>query len=182
MLASAETTALALRAFGLHLFAQGLPSYVYVCVITAVQDTCPQCRNFLTATWQIDKKWQRAVQAPADLFFPWRLSELPFRWPCFWVGTSGLKWFSGHAAPSRIGWARRDLVFPADNLDHTTNSFVHLSSPTTSHFARRQRGRIDDALAIQFLFSVVQCLLACALTTRCTRLLCTPFGDSGTPF
>ena len=50
---------------------------------------------------------------------------------------------------------RRDLVFPADNLGHTTSLFVHLRSPKTSRFARRQHGRIDDAAAIAFLFTMV---------------------------
>ena len=53
------TTATALRAFGLHLYENGFPRYLYVYAITAVQDKYPAHRNFLTEAWQVDKKWQR---------------------------------------------------------------------------------------------------------------------------
>ena len=59
-LSSVTAAATALRAFGLHLYAAGLPRYLLVYAITSVQDACPEYRNHLTPAWQIDKKWQHA--------------------------------------------------------------------------------------------------------------------------
>ena len=50
--------ALALRAYGLHLFAIGLPRYLLVYAITAAQDRYPQPRGSLGPAWQIDHKCQ----------------------------------------------------------------------------------------------------------------------------
>lgn len=60
VLGSAESAAVALRAYGLHLYEAGLPRYLLVYAITAVQDLRPQFRGSLTPAWQIDKKWQLA--------------------------------------------------------------------------------------------------------------------------
>ena len=158
--ANAETTAMALRAYGLHLYQEGLPRYLFVYAITAVQDAFPQHFNFLTAAWQIDKKWQRAepgecrpvlpvaaVRASISVALLWGWN----RWSCLVIIG-----FLAMLHPSELVLlTRRDLVFPADNLGHTTSLFVHLRSPKTSRFARRQHGRIDDAAAIAFLFTMV---------------------------
>eukprot|EP00439_Symbiodinium_sp_Y106_P002295 s279_g1.t1 len=67
---TSEHTALALRGYGLHLYSTGLPRYLYVYAFTAVQDLHPQHRNFLTAAWQVDKKWQRAEPGSCRLVLP----------------------------------------------------------------------------------------------------------------
>ena len=61
---SPEPLSLALRAYGLFLFASGFPRYRFVYAITAVQDACPSFRNQLSAAWQIDRKWQH--QEPGE--------------------------------------------------------------------------------------------------------------------
>ena len=58
-LPTAHTAALALRGFGLHLFASGHPSYLLVYAITGVQNAFPEFRSHLTRAWQIDEKWQQ---------------------------------------------------------------------------------------------------------------------------
>ena len=60
VLTCATTASTAHRAFGLHLYAAGLPRYLLVYAITAAQDLRPQMRGSLTGAWQIDKKWQLA--------------------------------------------------------------------------------------------------------------------------
>ena len=151
---------MALRAYGLHLYQEGLPRYLFVYAITAVQDAYPQHRNFLTAAWQIDKKWQRAepgecrpvlpvaaVRASVSVALLWSWN----RWACLVIIG-----FLAMLHPSELVLlTRRDLVFPEDNLGHTSSLFVHLRSPKTSRFARRQHGCIDDAAAIAFLFTML---------------------------
>ena len=46
-LSSVTAAATALRAFGLRLYAAGLPRYLLVYAITSVQDACPEYRNHL---------------------------------------------------------------------------------------------------------------------------------------
>ena len=55
-----EEAATALRAYGLHLYEAGLPRYLFVYAITAIQDLRPAFRGSPTPAWQIDKKWQLA--------------------------------------------------------------------------------------------------------------------------
>ena len=43
---------LALRAYGLHLFAGGFPRYKFVYTIAAMQDTFPHLRPFFSSAWQ----------------------------------------------------------------------------------------------------------------------------------
>ncbi|CAE7399183.1 unnamed protein product, partial [Symbiodinium pilosum] len=132
---SSVTTATALRAFGLHLYENGFPRYLYVYAITAVQDKYPAHRNFLTEAWQVDKKWQRT---------DWKL----------WAGLVMIGFLAMLHPAELVALTRKDLVFPADTLGHTTSLFVHLRNPKTSRFARRQHGRIDDPCAIRFLESL----------------------------
>lgn len=47
---------LALRAYGMHLFADGAPRYRFVYTITAMQDAYPHPRPFLGSAWHVDKK------------------------------------------------------------------------------------------------------------------------------
>ena len=117
----------------IHLFEQGLPRYLFVYAITAVQDAYPQHRNFLTAAWQIDKKWQHAepgscrpvlpvaaIRAAISLALLWGW----FRWACVVI----LGFLAMLHPAELVGLTRRDLVFPEDNLGHTSSLFVHLRS------------------------------------------------------
>ena len=160
MFENSELTALALRGYGLYLYEAGLPSYLFVYAITAVQDAFPQHRNFLTAAWQVDKKWQRAepgecrpvlpvaaVRAALSVALLWNWH----RWACLVIIG-----FLAMLHPGELTeLLRRDLVFPVDTLGHTSCLFVHLRNPKTSRFARRQHGRIDDEAAIRFLFALL---------------------------
>lgn len=51
ILSQADTTAYALRAYGLHCFQTGLPRYLFVYAITSVQDRLPHFRHALTPAW-----------------------------------------------------------------------------------------------------------------------------------
>ena len=55
---NAKATAMALRGYGLYCFAQGLPRYMFVYAITAVQDILPFCKSQMHVAWQVDRKWQ----------------------------------------------------------------------------------------------------------------------------
>ena len=161
VLASADTTALALCAFGLHLYEGGLPRYIFVYAITAIQDKFPQHRNFLTAAWQIDKKWQRAEPGSCRAVLPAAAVRaavsVALLWGWFkWAGAVITGFLAMLHPGELVELTRRDLVFPEDTLGHTSSLFVHLRNPKTSRFARRQHGRIDDQAAIQFLFSLVR--------------------------
>ena len=65
VLSCSRSAALALRGFGLYLYAAGHPRYLLVYAITAVQDLYPEYRTHLTPAWQVDKKWQGVP--PCDL-------------------------------------------------------------------------------------------------------------------
>ncbi|CAE7858414.1 unnamed protein product [Symbiodinium necroappetens] len=121
---SAEATAMALRGYGLHLYETGMPRYLLVYAITAVQDKFPQHRNFLTAAWQVDKKWQRAepgscravlpvaaIRACVSLSLLWGWS----RWCCLLI----IGFLAMLHPAELLLLERRDLVFPSDTLGHT---------------------------------------------------------------
>ena len=153
--ASSASTATALRAFGLHLYENGFPRYLFVYAITAVQDKFPAHRNFLTEAWQVDKKWRAepgscrpvlpvaAVRAAIALALLWG-------WK-LWAGLVMIGFLAMLHPAELVALQRRDLVFPSDTLGHTSSLFVHLKNPKTSRFARRQHGRIDDGSVIAFL-------------------------------
>ena len=56
--ASGASLALALRAYGLHLYSSGLPRYLLVYAITSAQDRFPEFKPCFGPAWQIDHKWQ----------------------------------------------------------------------------------------------------------------------------
>ena len=147
---SVESLAYGLRAYGLFLFEKGYPRYLLVYAITAVQDVFPQTRSHLGLAWQIDKKWQhhepgacRAVLPAVAVRAACALGAL-WGW-CAWSALV-LLGFAGMLHPSEIvGLVRSDLVFPSDVGHDMACMFVHLRSPKTARFARRQHCRIDDA-------------------------------------
>ena len=137
--ASAEHTALALRGYGLHLYEAGMPRYLYVYAITAVQDKFPQHRNFLTAAWQIDKKWQRAEPGSCRPVLPVAAVRaaisVALLWGWFkWAALLILGFLAMLHPAELVSLTRRDLVFPEDTLGHTSSLFVHLRNPKTSRF------------------------------------------------
>ena len=156
---SSASTAAALRAYGLHLYENGFPRYLYVYAITAMQDKYPVHRNFLTAAWQVDKKWQRAEPGNCRPVLPVAAVRaaiglaLLWEWK-MWAGLVMIGFLAMLHPAELVALERRDLVFPSDTLGHTRSLFVHLRNPKTSRFARRQHGRIDDPCTIRFL----QCL------------------------
>ncbi|CAE7765217.1 unnamed protein product [Symbiodinium sp. CCMP2592] len=160
---TAEATATALRGFGLHLYENGWPRYIFVFAITAVADRYPAFRNFLTPAWQIDKKWQRAEPGSCRAVLPVAAIRaavsLGLLWGWFrWTALLIIGFLAMLHPGELLALTRRDLVFPVDTLYHTASLFVHLRNPKTSRFARRQHGRIDDPSAIRFIYSLAHSL------------------------
>ncbi|CAE7497831.1 unnamed protein product, partial [Symbiodinium microadriaticum] len=113
-----------------------------VYAITAVQDRFPQHRNFLTSAWQIDKKWQRAEPGECRPVLPAACIRaavsLGLLWGWFrWTAALIIGFLAMLHPGELVALTRKDLVFPADTLDHSTNLFV-----------------IDDEWAIKFLYSL----------------------------
>lgn len=149
ILAEGSSTALALRAYGMHCFQSGLPRYLFVYAITSVQDRWPQYKPYMTPAWQIDKKWQlfepgecRSVLPPSAIRAAVCLAVL---WKWYqWAGLV-LIGFGAMLHPGEmIPLIRRDLVLPRDTAFDSRCMFVHVRDPKTARFARRQHGRIDD--------------------------------------
>ncbi|CAL1144007.1 unnamed protein product [Cladocopium goreaui] len=145
--------ALALRAYGMHLFEQGFPRYLYVYAITGIQNLHPHVRPYMSPAWQVDRRWQlhepgecrpvlsapvlRAITTLA-LLWGWKV----------WLAIT-LIGFSGMLHPGEfLNLVRQDLVFPRDAMVDSRVMYVHLRNPKTA------RCRIDDPLMIQFLESV----------------------------
>ena len=158
VLSSVSAAATALRAFGLHLYAAGLPRYLLVYAITSVQDACPEYRNHLTPAWQIDKKWQHAepgecrpviskpiLQAAVSLGLLWGWGD--------WVAVTLIGFICMLHPAEFITLHRRDLILPADAMSADRVAYIHVRNPKTARFARRQHARLDDNLVLQFLES-----------------------------
>eukprot|EP00438_Fugacium_kawagutii_P032677 Skav232234 [mRNA] locus=scaffold4367:134627:147445:- [translate_table: standard] len=151
-----DATALALRAYGLHLYRTGMPRYLLVYAITAVQDIYPQFRSHLGAAWQVDKKWQQAEPGHCRPVLSLPLLQailsvgLLWNWPR-WVGVT-LLGFAGMLHPAEfISLRRKDLMLPADTGFITEAIYVHLRNPKTSRFARQQHVKISDPDVIRFV-------------------------------
>eukprot|EP00438_Fugacium_kawagutii_P009652 Skav215001 [mRNA] locus=scaffold508:1001281:1007076:- [translate_table: standard] len=152
----AESCGLALRAYGLHLYRSGLPRYMLVYAITAVQDTYPQHRSLLGAAWQVDKKWQQVEPGHCRPVLSLPVLQaiiclgLLWNWPR-WVGISMIG-FCGMLHPSEfIGLCRRDLMLPSDTGLAENALYVHLRFPKTARFARQQHVKICDPDVIRFV-------------------------------
>ena len=153
---SAEHIALALRAYGLHLFRNGHPRYLLVYALTAVQDTYPQHRPFLGGAWQVNKKWE--VAEPGEcrpvvslpIFRAAITIGILWQW-IQWVGITLLA-FAGMLHPSEfVCLERRHLMLPRDTFFTTSALYIHLKNPKTSRFARQQHVKISDPEVIQFV-------------------------------
>ena len=155
-LSSVSAAALALRGYGLHLYAAGLPRYLLVYAITSVQDACPEYRNHLTPAWQIDKKWQHAepgecrpvisqpiLQAAISVGLLWGWGD--------WVAVTLIGFVCMLHPAELIALHRRDLILPADAMTCDRIAYVHVRNPKTARFARRQHARLDDELVLRFI-------------------------------
>ena len=155
-MSSAQTAALALRAYGLHLYSTGHPRYLLVYALTAVQNAHPEFRMQLASAWQIDKKWQAhepgecrpvisqpILQAAVSIGLLWGWYD--------WVAVTIIG-FLCMLHPAEMGpLTRQDLVLPEDAMSSDQVAYVHIRSPKTQRFARRQHGRLDDAVSRHFL-------------------------------
>ncbi|CAE7437485.1 Senp8 [Symbiodinium sp. CCMP2592] len=171
-LSTNEGAELALRGFGLHLYAEGHPRYLLVYAITAIQNRCPSYRNRFSVAWQIDKKWQDIEPGECRPVLPAAavraLLCVTALWD--WLRFSGLVLvgFLAMLHPTEmVQLIRKDLVFPSDTLGHTRALYVHLRKPKTARFARRQHGKIDDPFAMK------------VLATASSLVLCIRFVGSG---
>lgn len=152
----ADTAAMALRGYGLHLYRTGCARYMLVYAITAVQDQYPEHRPFLASAWHVDKKWQQAEPGHCRPVLPLPVLQaaiclaLLWNWPR-WAGIT-LIGFAGMLHPSEfICLRRRDLMFPSDVGFATDAVYVHLRNPKTHRFARQQHVKISDPDVIRFV-------------------------------
>ncbi|CAK9004707.1 Uncharacterized protein SCF082_LOCUS8303 [Durusdinium trenchii] len=145
----------AVRAYGLHCFSSGLPRYMFVYTITAIQDQYPGSKNHMSVAWQIDKKWQAYEPGQCRAVLPASAVRAAVCLACLW---QWLPWagvvllaFSAMLHPSElVALVRKDLVFPRDLDFEMSCLFLHIQNPKTARFARRQHGRIDDEFVIWF--------------------------------
>ena len=149
----AQALETALRAYGIHCFESGLPRYMFVYSITAVQDQFPLVKNFTNIAWQVDTKWQQYEPGSCRPVLPSVVIRaiicLSTLWG--WHSLTGIVvlGFAAMLHPSEmLSLTRRDLVFPRDLGFDNASLYVHLKNPKTSRFARRQHGRIDDPVII----------------------------------
>lgn len=154
--ADANSTALALRGYGMHLFKSGFPRYMYVYALTAVQDQYPQHKPFLGAAWQIDWKWQVAepgkCRAVISLTTFKAVIALGLMWRWWRFCAISMIAFAGMLHPSEfIVLQRKDLMLPRDTNFHVKVLYVHLKNPKTSRFARQQHVKISDPDIISFV-------------------------------
>lgn len=150
---------LALRAYGMQLFQEGAPRYLFVYTLTGFQDLFPHMRNHLTSAWQVDRKWQQfepgecrpVVSAPITQ----AITSLCLLWGWHrWLGVT-LLGFLGMLHPSEfVGLTRRDLLLPADSLMSDDVCYIHIRNPKTARFARRQHCKIDDVVSLRYLEKV----------------------------
>ena len=150
---------LALRAYGLHLFAGSFPRYKFVYTITAMQDTFPHLRPFFSSAWQVDRKWQQyepghcrpVLSAPIMR----AVSCLCLIWKWYrWLGIT-LIGFLGMLHPAEfISLLRSDLLLPGDTLNETAAFYVHIRNPKTARFARKQHCKIDDPCVLAYVTKV----------------------------
>ncbi|CAE7648076.1 unnamed protein product [Symbiodinium sp. CCMP2592] len=156
---SASTVALALRAFGLHLYAGGHPRYLLVYAITSIQDRFPEFRSHLSPAWQVDRKWQLAepgecrpvisqpiLQAAIGLAICWGWYD--------WAAVTAVGFLCMLHPAEMIPLVRQDLVFPADALTRDPVAYVHIRNPKTQRFARRQHSRLEDPLVLEWLHAM----------------------------
>ena len=116
-----EATESALRAFGPHLCTEGLPRYLLVYAIAAVQDKFPSYRNRLTAAWQVDRKWQLAERRSCRAVLPLTVARAAITVAALWgwhnwAGVGMLSFIAMLHPAEMMLLQRRDLVSPWDSF------------------------------------------------------------------
>ena len=121
---------LALRAYGLHLFASGSPRNMFVYTITAMQDTFPHLRPFFSSSWQIDRKWQQ--HEPGHCRPVWSAPIL--RAICSWYRWLGITLigFLGMLHPAEVIHLA-DILLPGDTLRMSRLLFMCASGIQKQH-------------------------------------------------
>ncbi|OLP88941.1 Sodium channel protein type 10 subunit alpha [Symbiodinium microadriaticum] len=155
-MSSPQSAALALRAFGLHLYSAGFPRYLLVYAITSIQDRFPEFRTHLAPAWQIDRKWQLAEPGECRPVISQPILQaciaLAICWGWYdWAALTAVGFLCMLHPAEMIPLIRQDLVFPADALSPDPVAYVHLRNPKTQRFARRQHARLEDPLVLQWL-------------------------------
>lgn len=145
VLASAEVANLALRGFGMKLFAEGFPRYKFVYAVTGVQHLRPEFRMHLAGALQVDKRWQihEPGQCRAVLSVPMLRAAISLSLLWGWCTFAALISI-GFAPNGFIQLSRRDLVFPKDAMSTSPVMYIFIKNPKTARFARRQHTKIDD--------------------------------------
>ena len=154
-----SSAAMALRAYGLHLYRSGHPRYLLVYALTAVQDKFPQHRHFLGSAWQVNKKWEVAEPGHCRPVVSLPVlrgvlcTALLWNWPRFAAIT--MIAFAGMLHPAEfIQLERSDLMLPRDTCFTTKALYVHLKNPKTARFARQQHVKISNPDIIFFVDSL----------------------------
>ena len=110
----------------------------------------PQFRAHLGLAWHVDKMWQleQPGQCRAVLSGPMLRAVLTLSLLWGWYRFAGLVAlvYAAMLHPNEfLMLSRKDLVFPEGSLFNSAALlFVHIQSPKTARFARRQHARIDD--------------------------------------
>lgn len=149
-----KALAWALRAYGLHLFEEGHPRYLFTYAITAAQEYLPEARAHLSVAWQINKKWQIHEPGECRAVLPSLVIRAACCLACIWNWKAWLGvvllGFSAMLHPAEMmALVRRDLIFPRDVHFDSPSLFIRVRDPKTARFARRQHGRVDDTSVIQ---------------------------------
>ena len=154
--ASGASLALALRAYGLHLYSSGLPRYLLVYAITSAQDRFPEFKPCFGPAWQIDHKWQAVEPGECRPVVSVPIIQslvtvgLLWDWASFVAIT--LVGFLCMLHPSEFLVLRRaDLILPSDAMVRDRVAYIHLRNPKTARFARRQHCRLEDRSVLAFL-------------------------------
>ena len=163
---------LALRAYGMYLFSDSFPRYMYVCTITAMQDTYPHLRPFFSSAWQIDRKWQQFEPGhcrpvlSAPIFRA--ITSLCLLWKWYrWLGITLIGFLGlGMLHPAEfIHLVRADILLPEDTLsDSPCCSMCTFGIP-------RQRdlpeSNIVRLMTLQYLPTSLLFLAICSLQLLC---------------
>lgn len=151
-----QAAPLALRAYGMWLFASGAARYRLVYTLTGIQDGYPHLRPFLAPAWQVDRKWQQhepgACRPVLSEPIMKAICSVAILWSWHrWLAVT-LLGFLGMLHPAEfVTLKRSDILLPRDTLVDKAVMYVFIRSPKTSRFARRQHCKIDDPLAVKFI-------------------------------
>ena len=151
-----QAAPLALRAYGMWLFASGAARYRLVYALTGIQDGYPHLRPFLSSAWQVDRKWQQhepgACRPVLSEPIMKAICSVALLWSWHrWLAVT-LIGFLGMLHPAEfITLTRADVLLPRDTLVDKEVMYIFIRAPKTSRFARRQHCKIDDPLAVKFV-------------------------------